>query len=77
MTFREPNEEFFNYAMLENVEIPTFYKKRQVIVLVAMIILGIGIAGMVTGFETAATSITDGANVLIETEFTDIIDDGQ
>ena len=50
---------------------------KQVIVLVAMIILGVGIAGMVTGFEATATSITDGASTLIETEFTEIIGDGE
>ncbi|MBQ2868125.1 MAG: hypothetical protein IJM99_11860 [Firmicutes bacterium] len=50
---------------------------KQVIVLVAMIILGVGIAGMVTGFDTVATSITDGATTMIETEFTDIIGDGE
>lgn len=35
---------------------------KQVIVLVAMIVLGVAIAGMVTQFKTSATTITKSAN---------------
>ena len=38
---------------------------KQVIVLVAMIILGVAVAGMVTGFETSATTITENAGTLV------------
>ncbi|MBO4992134.1 MAG: hypothetical protein J6E42_08275 [Firmicutes bacterium] len=35
---------------------------KQVIVLVAMIVLGVAIAGMVLQFRTSATTITNSAN---------------
>ena len=38
---------------------------KQVIVLVAMIILGVALAGMVTGFETNAETISTNAGSLI------------
>ena len=44
---------------------------KQVIVLVAMIILGVGIAGMVMGFEATAETITDNAATCITTVFAD------
>ena len=44
---------------------------KQVIVLVAMIILGVGIAGMVMGFEATAEKITDNAATSITTVFAD------
>ena len=43
---------------------------KQVIVLVAMIILGVGIAGMVMGFEVTAQTITGNADGQITTLFT-------
>jgi len=43
---------------------------KQVIVLVAMIILGVGIAGMVMGFEATAETITNNADGQITTLFT-------
>ena len=42
---------------------------KQVIVLVAMIILGVGIAGMVTGFKDQASTITTSAGTLITTTY--------
>lgn len=42
---------------------------KQVIVLVAMIILGVGIAGMVQGFETTAGTITTNAGTAITEAF--------
>lgn len=43
---------------------------KQVIILVAMIILGVGIAGMVMGFEATAETITNNADGQITTLFT-------
>ena len=39
---------------------------KQVIILVAMVILGVALAGMVTGFETNAELITKNANSLVK-----------
>ena len=60
---------------LECVERKGYFMK-QVIVLVAMIILGVGIAGMVMGFETTATTITNGASTTITSTFDGEFDNG-
>ncbi|MBQ8589572.1 MAG: hypothetical protein IJ486_03865 [Firmicutes bacterium] len=39
---------------------------KQVIVLVAMIILGVGLATMVTGFEASAKTITTNAGTMVK-----------